>query len=452
MRSIQYRPLLGVSIFGLAALLAACGGGGDAAGGAETAGALSARESAAGLQAAALPPGPLVSAPLAAAGDEDQEGSLDEGRLSIPPAPWELQENEALSQTFLASQQGKLLSADWARGTRVKWNPGHYVALSRRDDASVIQALKEIQRFPQVKGLLLRYGWRQLEPRKGDYRFAGIDRDVQLARAYGKRVFIMVETKAFRAGVRAVPDYMHTAEYDGGAYKIRINAKSTIGSSDTYGENAALHNGKVRDRLIALTTALGRRYNLNNSVEGVAFNETAMGQMLQPLSGRQIGAFFENLAQVDTATRRAFPNTVVLQFINFPVPYMPGLVENMVRSSVGLGGPDTFLNDHDLNRFTYPLYDRARGKVPIGPSVQPENYFTRSQDGPHSPPRVSELHAFAQNRLHANYLFWSRTLIRPLMPYNKVLQMFQSEAFPRDGAGGLNSDCPSTLGACVKAL
>jgi hypothetical protein len=450
MRSIQYRPLLGVSIFGIAALLAACGGGGDA-GGAETAEALSGRESVAGLQvAAALPPGTLASAPLTAAGVE--EASLDEGRMSVPPAPWELQEDEALSQAFLASQQDKLLSADWARGTRVKWNPGHYVALSRRDDASVIQALKEIQRFPQVKGLLLRYGWRQLEPRKGDYRFAGIDRDIQLARAYGKRVFIMVETKAFRAGVRAVPDYMHTREYDGGAYKIRINAKSTIGSSDTYGENAALHNGQVRDRLIALTTALGRRYNLNNAVEGVAFNETAMGQMLQPLTKKQIGSFFENVAQVDTATRRAFPNTVVLQFINFPVPYMPGLVNNMVRSSVGLGGPDTFLNDHDLNRFTYPLYDRARGKVPIGPSVQPENYFTRSQDGPHSPPRVSELHAFAQNRLHANYLFWSRTLIRPLMPYNKVLQMFQSEAFPRDGAGGLDSDCPSTFGACVKAL
>ncbi|MDZ5460930.1 beta-galactosidase [Azohydromonas lata] len=412
---------------------------------------LSTSEAAQGLQASSSAPSDsLATASLAAA--DGGEDSADEGAMSVEPAPWELQEDEALSQAFFASQQAKPLSAGLASGQRVKWNPGHYIALSRRDDASVIQALKEIQRFPQVKGLLLRYNWRQMEPRKGDYQFSGIDRDIQLARAYGKRVFIMVETKAFRAGVRAVPDYMHTGEYDGGAYKIRINAKSTLGSSDTYGENAALHNSKVRDRLIALTTALGRRYNANNSVEGVAFNETAMGRTLQPLSRKQTDAFFDNLAQVDTATRRAFPNTVVLQFVNFPAPYMPGLVENMIRSSVGVGGPDTFLNDHDLNRVTYPLYDRARGKVPIGPSVQPENYFARSHNGPHSPPSVKELHAFAQNRLHANYLFWSRTLIRPLMPYNQVLRMFQSEAFPRDGSGGLNSDCPSNLGACVKAL
>jgi hypothetical protein len=438
MRNLFSRLVLGSSWLFAAAWLTACGGGGDAvAEGAASADALQTAQSLESAQALSSEGG------TAAQSDDDV--------ASFEPQPWELEYDDATAQAFIASLPPA--SSEWrAPGTRVKWNPGHYVALSRRDDASLHTALREIQHLPQVKGLLLRYGWRQLEPRKGDYRFETIDRDLALARSYGKRLFIMVETKAFRSGVRAVPDYMHTAEYSGGAYKIRIDAKPTLGSSNNYGENAALHNDKVRDRLIALTTALGRRYNLNNSVEGVSFNETAMGQMVKPLSNAQTAAFFRNLAQVDTATRRAFPNTVVMQFINFPVSYMPGLVRNMVSSSVALGGPDTFLNDHDLNRFTYPLYDYAQGKVPIGPSVQPENYFARSHNGPHAPPKVSELHAFAQNRLHANYLFWTRTLIPPLKPYNNVLRMFKSEAFPSDGAGGLRSGCPATFGLCVRSL
>ena len=441
MRNLFSRLALGASISSMAALLAACGGGGgdDAMVTETTASALSSLETAQEITAQDLT--------VAAA-----ENSGSENMLSFEPQPWELQEDEATSQLFLASLQPRSPAPERAAWSRVKWNPGHYVALGRRDEASLHEALREIRHLPHVKGLLLRYGWRQLEPRKGEYRFETIDRDLALARSYGKQLFLMVETKAFRAGVRAVPDYMHTAEYSGGAYKIRINAMSNLGAPSTYGENAALHNPKVRDRLIALTSALGRRYNWNNHFEGITFNETAMGQMLQPLSKAQTGDFFRHLAQVNTATKRAFPNTVVMQFVNFPAPYMAGLVSNMLSNSVGLGGPDTFLNDHDLNRLTYPLYDQARGKVPIGPSVQPENYIARSHRGPYAPPRVQELHAFAQNRLHANYLFWTKTLIKPLVPYRNVLRMFNSEAFPRGHTGGLNPDCPASFGSCVRSL
>ncbi|NML17786.1 glycoside hydrolase [Azohydromonas caseinilytica] len=442
MRDLFSRLAWRGSMLGTAMLLAACGGGeaeSDDAVAAMPASALSASENRQAL---------ATERPQAATAQESGSDAV----MSFDPQPWELEEDEATSQAFLTSLQPSRQAAEAASWTRVKWNPGHYVALSRRGEAALHEALREIKHLPHVKGLLLRYGWRQLEPRKGEYQFATIDRDLALARSYGKQLFIMVETKAFKAGVRAVPDYMHTAEYSGGAYKIRINAKSTLGSPKTYGENAALHNPKVRDRLIALTTALGRRYNYNNNFEGITFNETAMGQMLQPLSKRQTTDFFTHLAQVNKATKRAFPNTVVMQFINFPQPYMAGLVSNMLSSSVGLGGPDTFLNDHDLNRLTYPFYDKARGKVPIGPSVQPENYFARSHNGPHAPPRVQELHAFAQNRLHANYLFWSKTLIQPLVPYRSVLRMFNSEAFPRGHTGGLNADCPASFGTCVRKL
>jgi hypothetical protein len=351
----------------------------------------------------------------------------------------------ALAALMLACTGSQALAAGDAR---VKWHPGHYVALgAAAGDYLVTQTFEEIRTLSNVRGVMARYAWRDIETAAGVYDYSRIDRDLALAKAAGKQLFITISTKAFQAGARAVPDYLHTAAYGGGVYRIRIGAKDTVGTEATTGENIALYVPAVRDRLIALTRALGRRYNLDDTFEGIAFNETALGQAVVPLTDAQKSAFFANLAQVDGATRAAFPNTVVLQFINFPKPYMPGLVGNMLSSGVALGGPDTFLNDSALEGSTYPLYDGAAGKVPLGPSVQAENYVTTYQSGPYAPPAVTDLYAFARGRLHANYLFWSKTLTEPLVPYANVMRMFRSASFPQDAAGGLGTTCPSSFTA-----
>ncbi|WP_156901353.1 hypothetical protein [Azohydromonas australica] len=348
-----------------------------------------------------------------------------------------------------ALAQPMALTAD----TRMKWNPGHYVQLGAGASDDLVQrTFKEISAMPNVRGVQTRHVWRDLETDKGVYDFSEIDKDVAKAQAVGKRLFIMIGTKTFKAGSRALPDYMHTDEYSGGAYRIFIDAKDTTGTEATTGENIALYNANVRDRFIALTTALGQRYNGNNAFEGIIFNETSLGQSTVPMTSTQKADFFTNLAAVDAATRKAFPNTVVLQFINFPRAYMPGLVNSAINNGVALGGPDTFLNDSELEISAYPHYETAWGKVPLGPSVQAENYYTTYQDGPYAPPAVTDLYAFAKNRLHANYMFWSKTLTEPLMPYNNVLSMWKSASFPKDAAGGLSTTCPSTFTSCVPKL
>jgi hypothetical protein len=297
---------------------------------------------------------------------------------------------------------------------------------------------------------MLRYEWPQLETAKGVYDFTRIERDLGLVQAAGKRLWIMVGTKVFHPGGHAVPDYLLTPEYEGGAYKIVIGARDAIGSKERYGQNAALHNVKVRDRLVALSNAMGARLNKHNALEGITFNETAMGNMLVPLNTEQRRAYFDNLAQMDAATRRAFPNTVVMQFINFPRAYMPGLITSMVGNNVALGGPDIFLRDRDLNTHIYPLYDLAKGKVAVGPSVQPENYATTEQHGEFNPPKISELYAFGRNRLGANYMFWTRSKFGPSYP--QLLDFFRSSALPKDASGGLTSTCPSSYPSCVSKL
>ncbi|WP_298232850.1 hypothetical protein [uncultured Azohydromonas sp.] len=399
----------------------------------------------------------LASSPASrvADGADVAAESLSGGRA--PLADWETQDDPVTSQIFLASQQAQAPSLERALAaadtdTRVKWNPGHYIASGKRDPQTVAKILAEIKPIPQVKGLLLRYNWSQLETSKGVYDFSKIDRDLAAVSAQGKRLFVMVGTKVFTAGGRAVPNYLRTAEYEGGAYKIRIGARETLGSNDRYGENAALHNAKVRNRLIALTKALGTRYNRHNAFEGVIFNETAMGQMLVPLTDVQRTAYFDNLAQVDAATKRAFPNTVVMQFINFPRPYMQGLITRMVNNKVAVGGPDILLEDRDLNTYIYPLYDLAKGKVAVGPSVQPENYLTTTQNGVHNPPSISALYNFGRTRLNANYLFWTRSQAGTPTPWPRVKEFFKSSAFPKDASGGLTSTCPKAYTACTPSL
>jgi hypothetical protein len=371
---------------------------------------------------------------------------------SAQPAAWELQDDWATEQNFLASQQitashaAGLLSSAALTDTRTKWNPGHYIATGRYDKLGIQQILDEIKDFPQVKGLMLRYEWPQLETAKGVYDFTRIDRDLGLVQAAGKRLWIILGTKVFTAGGVAVPDYMRTAEYEGGAYKI------SVGGTDRPGENIALYNANVRDRLIALTTALGAHINRHNALEGLTFNETAFGQTVVPLTDAQKTGFFSNLALVDGATKRAFPNTVTMQFVNFPKAYMPGLITGMVSNNVALGGPDILLQDPDLNSYIYPMYDTAKGKVAVGPSVQPSNYLTTVQNGPLNPPAISDLYAFGRNRLSANYMFWTRTFSGTPAPYPRLLDFFKSSAFPKDATGGLISTCPSTYAACVSLL
>jgi hypothetical protein len=442
--SLQSRLALTGSLFSMAVMLAACGGGADD----EAATASEATQAVAMESAHAL------------TSTTTSNAAVDDGfaQAKVALASWETEQDEVTSQAFLASQLAKapteraMAAADNSADTRVKWNPGHYIALGRRDQDTVLKALAEIKPYPQVKGLLLRYEWSQLETSKGVYDFTRIDRDQGLAQAAGKRLWIMVGTKVFTAGGRAVPDYMHTAEYEGGAYKILIAARDALGSNERYGENAALHNANVRDRLIALTTALGERYNRHNAFEGITFNETAMGQTAVPLTPEQRTGYFNNLAAVDAATKRAFPNTVVMQFINFPKPYMPGLITNMVNNKVALGGPDILLEDPDLTTNIYPLYDMAKGKVPVGPSVQPENYLTTTQNGVHNPPSIDALYNFGRTRLSANYLFWTRSMTGTPTPYPRVLDFFKSTGFPKDATGGLVGTCPSTYTSCVPAL
>lgn len=342
-----------------------------------------------------------------------------------------------------ARESGPISSALLA-GNVTKWNPGHYIQFgSNANDFVIDAALKETAGMPFVKGIMIRASWHQLEKAKGQYDFSRVDRYLEKARAKGKRVFLMVGTKTFD-GDKAVPDYLRTSQYSGGAFRI-----GTI--KGTYGENMALYDDDVRDRLIALMQALAKRYNKDNNFEGVAFNETAWGKMVKDLSDAQKNQFFSNLAKVDTATRTAFSNSVVIQFMNYPSNLVPALFENMKDKGVGMGGPDVFINDPDLERSAYVFNPKAKGVVPIGMKVESDCYNAVEHGGAYTQVDVRKIYSFARDRLYSNYIFWNRYTDKH-NPWADVLKMFKGEAFPSGGTGGLNAACPSKFASCAPKL
>ncbi|MDZ5457112.1 hypothetical protein [Azohydromonas lata] len=382
-----------------------------------------------------------VSASISAAETDTEDSSIRYGADDFAQLP-ELDPLTFVRQQY--SDGSYLASADYAAASTVKWNPGHYVEYgSKASDFMIDAGLRETASMPFVKGIMVRANWSQLEKGKGEYDFSRVDRYLTKAKAKGKRLFLTLGTKTFN-GDAAIPNYMRTDQYSGGAFRIG----TIIG---TFGENAALYDDEVRDRLIALVQALGRRYNNDNSFEGITFNETAFGQLVRPMSDAQKEKFFANLAKVDTAARQAFPNSVVIQFINYPSNLVPPLFANMKDKGVGMGGPDVFINDPDLNKSAYRFNPEAKGIVPIGMKVESDCYNAVRHGGPYTQVDVRDIYRFARDKLYANYMFWYRYTDRH-NPWQDVLSMFKGEAFPDGGAGGLSAACPSKFGNCAARL
>jgi hypothetical protein len=335
----------------------------------------------------------------------------------------------------------------------VKWHPGHYVTVVGQGggDERLDAVLDELERHRDLRGAQIRYAWAALEPERGHYDFGPIDRDLSRLAAIHKRLFVLVQTKSFGVGASAVPAYLHSEEFGGGAFELATPADKEGGyrQQGLHGENIALWNDAVRDRLVALLKALGERFDRQPYLEGVALTETAMGRPAHALGADAKERFFRNQLIVAQSLRGAFPTTVTMQFVNFPKDILPWFVAGLRDKGVGLGGPDVFLDDPSLNTGAYPYYTQLSGVVPLGPSVQHEDYVARRARGPHDPPSVDALFRFARDTLHANYIFWTRRLYGKEHPYRDVLELLESEPLRNDEAGGLDTRCPKAYRACA---
>ena len=192
----------------------------------------------------------------------------------------------------------------------VKWHPGHYVLAGNGPISSDLL-------FEHFRGVQKRYAWSDLEPAKGRYDFSEIRSDLALLEPHGKQLVIQVQYKAFGKGQRRVPGYVQGPQYGGGVYRARSGSFDPV-----------LWNVHVGERMDALFAALGKELDSHPGVEAVVLPETSPSASLDkhPQSGVDpytVPIYVAALKDRMMALRRAFPNTVVIQYANFPQPACP---------------------------------------------------------------------------------------------------------------------------------
>ncbi len=334
----------------------------------------------------------------------------------------------------------------------VKWHPGHYYAImsSGKNKPDYLQQVySEMKDTPALRGMQVRYSWAELEKSFGVYDFTSIEKRLAELTARNKRLIILLELKSWGIDTDLVPNYVTSNPI----YEQGIFAFSRDGSDTITGSNIKLWNPMVRDRLAALISALGKRFNSHEYFEGIGLTETSLGYPIKPLTSTQKDDYYDNLLVINKKMRASFPNTMTFQFTNYPRTLLTTLVDDLKGMGSALGCPDVFIEDPGLNYpgnkwsppGLYKYYPKNSDLMPLTVKVEPANYRNTRWDDKGYQPTISELLNFARDNLKVNYIFW----VRDFGYYKKVLETLSLRQQSSNPSGGLNSTCPENYTTCI---
>jgi hypothetical protein len=292
--------------------------------------------------------------------------------------------------------------------------PAHHYVFFGQDR----EKLREASSFLETKaleGAQVAYSWRQLEPEKDKYDFGPVRDDLAFLTSKGKRLFVQIQDVTFSESRINVPRYLlQDPVYNGGAEK-HYDVKDDESRAAVLGWVARRWDPAVQERFRRLLDALGKEFD--GRVEGVNLAETSVGfgesGRLFP-KGYSFEVYRDAVITNMRALRRAFPQSVVMQYANFmPGEWLPakdgGYLRSVYRAAkelkVGVGGPDLLPHRRGELNHSYPLIREASGAVPTGVAVQDGNY---EEINPQTGKRVTvpELLAFATDYLKVDYVFW----------------------------------------------
>lgn len=181
-----------------------------------------------------------------------------------------------------------LPSADPGTGTRIKWNPGHYMASNNNmhnGDPISSTELHNLAPYPNIIGYRMFAYWQALQPTsQGVYDWGVIDRTLAALAAMRPPRHLVV---AILPGIvnftppldgRAIRSALPTYILNDPTYGVSPVAGSYGWWGGTGNGNtavAALYRPAVMNEYIKLIQALGQRYDSNPLFEGVIFPETS---------------------------------------------------------------------------------------------------------------------------------------------------------------------------------
>lgn len=268
----------------------------------------------------------------------------------------------------------------------------------------------------RFEGAQIMYSWRQLEKAKGKYDFSDIRSDIKYLKSHGKRLFIQLQDVSFSAKYKPAPKYLLSPTYDGGVVPSKANGK-------TIGWISKRWNPDVQKRYAALLMALGEEFD--GEIEGINLQESAVEVSEEVDQSFSPAKYAEALKGNMRAVKRAFPNSTTMQYANFmPGEWLPwedegylrGLYKTGEEIGVGLGAPDLMFKRRGQLNHAIAMMHEGEFTVPIGIAIQDGNYVgstgadehfkDRKDDAPETSSMVPLLHAFAQDFLKVDYMFW----------------------------------------------
>jgi hypothetical protein len=290
----------------------------------------------------------------------------------------------------------------------------HFVYFSR-DRQSIFN--HPMLTHPIFKGAQIMYSWKELEPEKGMYNFSTLKDDYEYLKKYGKKLFVQLQDATFNPNYKAVPEYLLTPEYEGGAV-LQYNDE---GKPD--GWVAKRWNKKVRERFALLLHALGKEFD--GKIEGINLQETSIGVSRKTDSSFSEQGYINGIKANMLALKESFTSSTTMIYANF-IPgellpwndkgYLQSIYQYGEEIGVGLGGPDLMVTRKAQLNNALALMHEGKYTVPIGIAIQDGNYIGKTgadlDYNENAEKRKSQknivplLHAFAKDFLRVSYMFW----------------------------------------------
>jgi len=282
----------------------------------------------------------------------------------------------------------------------------HFVYFSRDRELIIDHPLLL---HPMFKGAQIMYSWKDFEPEKGRYDFSILKQDYEYLKKYNKKIFVQLQDVTFNPAHKAIPEYLFTDEYEGGA-TLQYNDE---GKAD--GWVAKRWNKKVRERFALLLQALGKEFD--EKIEGINLQETAIGVSSNTDPGFSEQGYINGLKENMLALKKSFRSSTTMIYANFiPGEWLPWNDKGYLRSiyqygeevGVGLGGPDLMVTRKGQLNHALALMHEGHYTVPIGIAVQDGNYIEYDYKGEKTRKNIVPLlHGFAKDFLRVKYMFWA---------------------------------------------
>jgi hypothetical protein len=271
--------------------------------------------------------------------------------------------------------------------------------------------IADLLRRPDIEGVQMIYNWRQLEPREDEYDFSKIERDLAVAEALDKTLWIQLQDRFFYATSRHLPDYiLSQPQYEGG-----LQAQVTfVAEGEPKGAAwvAKQWNAALRARFQALVAALAARFD--GRIAGFNFDETAI-DLGDDTSRFDCDGYFAAELENARFARAAFRRSPVVQYVNFwPCQwgdtrgYFSRFFAAAATDGIGLGGPDIVPWKQVQMKNAYPFFHDYRGKLALVAMAVQEPTLTYINPDSGKPFTRAEFVAFATGYLGVGIIFWSK--------------------------------------------